>query len=291
MRDRFHVPDDQIEKTAAFLKGLGLSASDEPNVTNFKGQRVSISLYGNGTAIVNCDDPMMVKLLKDYFETVPFDYLRYISGTLGVSLPSRWIGTDEAGKGDYFGPLVVAGVCLDAETASLLYRRGISDSKKFSAPQLLRFEHMLIQILPASAFDVITISPEKYNELHAKMGNVLDMLVWAHARVIKNLNAKMPCEAAVVDKFASGAKEKELASSVPGVTIHQFTKGEREIAVASASILASSSFNRALDSMSEQCGFRLLKGAGADVKELASRILREKGSKYYSSVAKSDFVI
>ena len=133
MRDRFHVPDDQIEKTAAFLKGLGLSASDEPNVTNFRGQRVSISLYDNGTAIVNCDDPMMVKLLKDYFETVPFDYLRYISGSLGLSLPSRWIGTDEAGKGDYFGPLVVAGVCLDAETASLLYRRGIADSKKFSA--------------------------------------------------------------------------------------------------------------------------------------------------------------
>jgi hypothetical protein len=24
--------------------------------------------------------------------------------------PGGWIGTDEAGKGDYFGPLVVAGV-------------------------------------------------------------------------------------------------------------------------------------------------------------------------------------
>lgn len=291
MRDRFHVPEEKIESTVDFLKGLGLSASSEQNVTNFKGQRVSISIYRNGTAMVSCDEPMMVKLLKDYFETVPFDYAAYVSGTLGISLPSRWIGTDEAGKGDYFGPLVVAGVCLDVETASLLYRRGVCDSKKFSSAQLLKFEDMLIQILPASSFEVITISPEKYNELHAKMGNVLDILVWAHSRVIKNLNARMQCEAAVVDKFASGAREREMASSVPGVTIHQFTKGEREMAVASASILASARFNHALDDMSEQCGFRLPKGAGAEVKELASRILREKGGRFYGSVAKADFLI
>ena len=45
---------------------------------------------------------------------------------------TRWIGTDEAGKGDYFGPLVVAGVMVDESIAKSFEELGIRDSKKLS---------------------------------------------------------------------------------------------------------------------------------------------------------------
>ena len=40
------------------------------------------------------------------------------------------IGTDESGKGDFFGPLVIAGVLVDEKNAQHFLNLGIKDSKK-----------------------------------------------------------------------------------------------------------------------------------------------------------------
>ncbi len=291
MRGRFRIPQGLNDRAAAFLSGLGMQVAREQYVTNFRAARTTLSMYNNGTVIMQCDDPMMAKLLKDYFETLPFDYSSYVSDTLDLTLPERWIGSDEAGKGDYFGPLVVAGVCLDNDTASLLFKRGVSDSKKLSVDQLIEFDEDIRAVLEPRSFEVIVMSPEKYNQLHAKMGNVLDILVWAHSRVIRNISERVNCRVAIVDKFASGSRAASMENAVPGVQVHQFTKGEREMAVASASVLASAQFNRSISALSEQHGIRLLKGAGNDVKMLALKLKAEKGEEFYRKVAKSDFTL
>ena len=40
-----------------------------------------------------------------------------------------WAGSDESGKGDFFGPLVVAAVLVDITTAEKLVRLGVRDYK------------------------------------------------------------------------------------------------------------------------------------------------------------------
>jgi ribonuclease HIII len=41
---------------------------------------------------------------------------------------TSWIGTDESGKGDYFGPLVIAGVLVTLEAQKDLLALGIGNT-------------------------------------------------------------------------------------------------------------------------------------------------------------------
>ncbi len=291
MRERFRIPEHQFERTASFLSGIGLVRSGDERVYNFKKQGISVSIYGNGTVILNCDDALAGKLLYDFFNTLPFDYRDYAMKTVGLELPEKWIGSDEAGKGDYFGPLVVAGVCMESSVAAALYRRGVTDSKKLSAEQLFHMECMVKSTLPASAYEVIVISPERYNQMHDSMGNVLDIMVWAHGRAISSIASRENCAVALVDKFASGRRKDEMENAVKGVRIYQFTKGERETGVATASVLASAQFGHSIEKMTAEYGIPFVKGAGSDARTLAARIRSEKGETFYRKVAKADFTL
>lgn len=291
MRGRYRILDSQTEGASTFLAGLGLDRKRGQGLTSLSGRAISISVYDTGSVIIDCDDAVMNKLINDYFLTLPFDYPAYASETLGVDLPDRWIGTDEAGKGDYFGPLVVAGVCMDRDSASLLFKHGLTDSKKVSAARLTELEKGVKEILPPRSVEVIVISPERYNQLHSSMGNVLDIMVWAHSKLIKTLSETTGSSVAVVDKFSTGRRSEFLEKSVPGVVIHQFTHGEREMGVAAASVLATSQFNRSIDKLSEMHGLKLLKGAGVNVKALAREIRQSSGEAFYRKLAKADFIL
>lgn len=288
---RYRLFENEIESASVFLAGLGLSMRRSRNVRVFRGRGISISIYDTGTVMAICSDPLMGKLLTDYFETLPTDYTRYMAGILNLPLPQHWIGTDEAGKGDYFGPLVVAGVCMDTGIAGRLFRAGVADSKRFSAVQLRDFEQRIRETLGHSAYEILTISPGRYNTLHAEMGSVSEMLLWAHARVIRILADRKGAGVALVDKFASGTQEGRMASSVRGVRIHQFVRGESEMAIAAASVLAASQFDRSLASLSDEVGIRLPKGAGLSVQSLATAIRRERGEGFYARIAKADFTL
>lgn len=291
MRSRYRILDTQTTEASTFLKGLGLDRKRGNGLTSFNGRAISISVYDTGAVIIDCNDPVMSKLINDYFLTLPLDYRAYASTTLGIDLQNKWIGTDEAGKGDYFGPLVVAGVCLDMEKATLLFRQGLTDSKKIAPGRLHALERLVKEILPPTSFEVIVISPEKYNKLHVSMGNVLDIMVWAHSKVISTLSGRTGSRLAVVDKFSTGRRSELMALSVPGVLIHQFTQGEREMGVAAASVLATVQFNRSIERLSDMHGIDLLKGAGLNVKELAQKIRRNRGEAFYRTIAKADFTL
>lgn len=291
MKTRYRILEEHIERSGSFLRGLGLAMSSEQNAYVFRGPGTSVSVYRNGTVIVSCGDERMGKLLSDYFWTLPFDYDSYISSALGISLPDTWIGSDESGKGDYFGPLVVAGVCMDRETAGKMFRAGLTDSKRLAEDFLYGLEADVKSGLGPSKYEIITISPDRYNELHARMGSVVRMLVWAHSKVISTLSERAGCRVAVVDKFAGGRSADEMEHSAHGVKVYQFTRGEREMGVAAASVLATSQFNRSIASLSERTGIRLPKGAGKEVQSIAASILRERGEEFYRTVAKTDFTL
>ena len=68
------------------------------------------------------------------------------------------IGIDESGKGDYFGPLVIAAVFVDATTQSELTLMQVRDSRKyqtdvFSIWRLISGQFVLIALLQSGHND------------------------------------------------------------------------------------------------------------------------------------------
>lgn len=169
------------------------------------------------------------------------------------------IGTDEAGKGDYFGDLVVAGVYLDAETEPLAREIGVKDSKKLSDTAV---KGLCTRIREAFPTEIVRISPAKYNELYEKMGNLNRLLAWAHARVIENLVERTGAVLVVSDQFGDATVlESALMRAGRQVRLVQFTKGERDLAVAAASIVARATFLQRIAALSDEVALPLPKGA------------------------------
>lgn len=108
------------------------------------------------------------------------------------------IGTDESGKGDFFGPLVIAGVMVDEKAAKMFIEAGIKDSKKVTDKKILTLEPLIKQ---NSVYSVVPISNGKYNELYKNIKNLNKLLAWGHARVIENVLEQKTCEYALSDQF------------------------------------------------------------------------------------------
>jgi ribonuclease HIII len=201
------------------------------------------------------------------------------------------LGVDESGKGDFFGPLVIAGVYVDAEVARSLTAEGIMDSKRISSDSRIATLAKVIQSTPGIAYEVITIGPSKYNQLYEKFGNLNRLLAWGHATVIENLLTKRPdCPRALSDQFADPAVlKKALKERGRGIELVQRTKAESDPAVAAASILARHAFVTWLAKKSEEMQVELLKGASEQVKVNARRLVSERGSSALRDCAKMHF--
>lgn len=200
-------------------------------------------------------------------------------------------GIDESGKGDFFGPLVVAGVYTDGAVARRLLDSGIMDSKRISSAARIRQLAAVIRATPGCVSEVLAIGPERYNEMHASFGNLNRLLAWGHARVIEKLHELRPdCPRALSDQFAR-AEVLERALKQKGVTIRldQRTKGESDVAVAAASILARERFVDWMDKTSESCGVKLPLGASSAVVDAGKELVGRRGADALGKVAKLHF--
>jgi len=200
-----------------------------------------------------------------------------------------YIGTDESGKGDYFGPLVVAGVYITPAAGKSMRLIGIRDSKELSDYQIVLIASE-IKKNPEVLFDVVLISPEKYNELYNKMGNLNRLMGWAHARVIENLLNKCDACEVISDKFGN---EKIILDSLQerGRTINlkQVTKAEKFTAVAAASILARESVINWFKIQSKKYKVEIPKGSSSAVESKARYFVEKYGKDILSKMAKLHF--
>jgi ribonuclease HIII len=201
------------------------------------------------------------------------------------------IGVDESGKGDFFGPLVIAGVYVDGDLARRLREIGAVDCKRISSDARIAKLAADIRNVPGLVWEVIPIHPERYNELHAKFGNLNRLLAWGHAKVIENLLERVPdCPRAVSDQFANPAVlQRSLQSRGRGIDLVQRTKAESDPAVAAASILAREAFVGWLKSQGERFGTEFPKGVSQNVKQCAVELVKMHGSRALSAVAKTHF--
>src|SRR5204863_3840888 len=137
-------------------------------------------------------------------------------------------GIDESGKGDFFGPLVIAGVYVNASVAGRFLDSGIKDSKRIGSDARIRALAKIIRTTAGAAIDTVVIGPERYNDLYEKFGNLNSLLGWGHARAIENLLAKRPgCPRALSDKFADArVVERALLQHGQKIRLEQRTRAE-----------------------------------------------------------------
>ena len=199
----------------------------------------------------------------------------------------RLIGTDESGKGDYFGPLVVAAVLWDDRVAETLAGLRIRDSKLLSDR---RVAELAQEIVRTTRHAVVTIGPEKYNELIARMKNLNRLLAWGHARAIENVLATNTCSRAVSDQFGDEKfLKKALLEKGRQIELLQKPKAEVEPAVAAASVLARANFLHHLKTLSERAQLPLPKGAGPPVDQAARTLVEKWGKEALGQFAKLHF--
>lgn len=197
------------------------------------------------------------------------------------------IGIDESGKGDYFGPLVIAAVFVTPTSESDLTLMQVRDSKKISDGRILEMAPDIRLLCPHS---VVAIGPQRYNELYAKIKNLNRLLAWGHARALENLLQRVDCDLAIADQFGDERLVlNALQEKGKQIRLVQRTKAEADLAVAAASILARAEFLLRLKKLSQELNTTLPKGASPAV-ELAGRMVVKKyGRERLGAVAKLHF--
>ena len=199
---------------------------------------------------------------------------------------------DESGKGDYFGPLVIAGVYSDERTAAALVKLGCKDSKAISDDKMIASIAAKIVKLPGIAYEVVCIGPKRYNELYAEFGNLNRLLAWGHARVIAALHEKVPsCPRALSDQFASNewVLKTALGKRHIPVQLEQRTKAESDVAVAAASILARARFVKWMTDTAAASGCSMPLGCAGHVVRAAQNFVDKYGMERLNEVAKLHF--
>ncbi len=197
------------------------------------------------------------------------------------------IGTDESGKGDYFGPLVVAGIYVPDEQIEVLKELGVKDSKRLSDNRVRQIAEV---VRKGYKHSIVAIGPEKYNELYGKLRNLNRILAWAHARVIENILEEIPCGKAITDQFGDRLYvEKALMKKGRNIELVQMPKAEEDLAVAAASILARAEFLKRMYFLSQDYGIDLPKGSSPMAEEAGLKLVRKHGPDVLDKVAKKHF--
>src|SRR5256886_16369952 len=286
------LTQQQVGKLRALLEESGFEfARKEWTIFLAQKNKLSVAVYEKG--------PKVLVQGKGFQEFVQFELEPKVLGEakLGyeeVHSPEMFephFGVDESGKGDFFGPLVIAGVYADRGIARKLIDAGVQDSKRITSDAKIRTLADAIRKTTISLFDVVLIGPAKYNELYEKFGNLNKLLAWGHARVIENLLSKKPdCPRSLSDQFADAQLiEQSLMRHGQKIEIQQRPRAESDIAVAAASILSREGFINWLDREGEKLGVRLERGVSPAVKTAGEKIVKEKGPDILRQVSKVHF--
>lgn len=286
------LTSEQAGRLHTLLDELGFTFSQKPFTIFFaQKNKLSVAVYEKGPKVL-----LQGKGIEDF---VTFELEPKILGVARLGYeelhsPDMFephFGIDESGKGDFFGPLVIAGVFTDREIARKFLESGIQDSKRIASDAKIRALAKMIRQTAGGAIDVVLIGPERYNDLYAKFGNLNSLLGWGHARVIENLLAKRPdCPRALSDKFAdSGVIKRALLQHGQKIQLEQRTKAESDLAVAAASILAREAFIDWLERNGKSLGFTLGRGASEAVKQTARKIVENAGPEALRQFAKVHF--
>jgi ribonuclease HIII len=261
------------------------AANDKVNVTFYESGKLVLQGKGTQEFIEFVLEPQILQEAKLGYETI-----------LNPDLLLPRIGVDESGKGDFFGPMCVAGVYVNESVLTQWKDKGIRDSKNISSDKRIGELADVIRKTPGCVSSVVPIGNEAYNRLYQKMHSVNAILAWGHARVIENLMGltykmnPVPTRA-ISDQFASTKDTvlKALMHLGRSIELVQRHKAEEDMAVAAASILARDEFVSRLRKLSKEYGLELPKGASEAVVQAGRDFITRHGAENLSKVAKMHF--
>jgi ribonuclease HIII len=262
-----------------------------PPYTHFAAKKKGVNciLYHSGKLVVQGKE--RGEFIEFYLEPQILKTFTYTHKELceeGAELDlSGRIGIDESGKGDFFGPLCIAGVYAEGEAIVRLKQFGVRDSKTLNAQAIAA---IAAKIRNECVYHIVKINPLKYNELIVQFGNLNKLLAWGHATTIENLSQKTGCKKIIIDQFAdervvlTALKRKNLE-----LDLTQRHKGEEDIVVAAASILARNAFVEGLGQMEKQFSMKLPKGASPQTIAAGKKFVRTFGRENLGQIGKLHF--
>ena len=198
------------------------------------------------------------------------------------------LGSDEAGKGDTFGGLVVCAVAVAESQWELLQAAGIDDSKALTDKRMKTLAPWLMETVDS---EIIILTPSQYNEGHFNNGkNVNKLLTQLHADVLQKLSERTTYNMAIVDRFGSNLPvNKELVRRKLPLSVYEVPRAEAYVPVAAASILARVAFVDSMKALEETWGLDIPLGSGAPIPSALRRFLQIHGKEKLSEVAKVHF--
>lgn len=290
------LSDEQAAELRTYLDGHGYrfrevpyarfaAANDNVNVVFYESGKLVVQGKGTKEFIEFVLEPEVLKEARLGYETM-----------LNPELLLPRFGVDESGKGDFFGPLCIAGAYLNESVIKSWKDIGIRDSKNISSDNRIRELAEIIRKTPGCVTAVVPVGNEAYNRLYAKMGSVNKLLAWGHARVIENLMGQRhrmnpPPVRAISDQFASSKSvvAGALMSLGREIELVQRHKAEEDLAVAAASILARHEFVSRLGKLEKEFHLKLPKGASTLVDTAAKEFVATHGADKLPLVAKMHF--
>jgi ribonuclease HIII len=258
---------------------------DKLNVVFYESGKLVVQGKGTQEFIEFVLEPEILKQARLGYEAV-----------LNPDLLLPRLGVDESGKGDFFGPLCVAGVYVNEAVVTAWQDAGIKDSKNISSDKKIAELARVIRETPGCVTSVVPIGNEAYNRLYGSMRSVNALLAWGHARIIENLMGQrhrmQPAPVrAISDQFAASKETvaKALMSLGREIELLQRHRAEEDLAVAAASILARDEFVSRLAKLEKQFGMELPKGASAAVDAAAKEFIAKHGVENLPKAAKMHF--
>ena len=288
---------EQAASLRRLLEERGWEFVEAPAYADFKAmhERTVLIYYTSGKLVIQgrgTQDFISFILEPEILHTFDFTLAAGSASSLVDAGPiTPHGGIDESGKGDFFGPLVVAGVSVDAVTGEALRSLGVCDSKLINSSARIRELARGIRQAAPGHFAVLELKPETYNRLYAQFGNLNRMLAWGHATVIEKLLELDPgCPRMLSDKFANEILlRRALKTRGRTIKLEQRCKAESDVAVAAASILAREGFLCGMYRLGEELGVTLPRGAGSPVKRMAEELFRRDGHDVFVRCAKLHF--
>ena len=285
------VTEEQAEQLRLLLDGRGWKFSEQP-YARWKAEleKTNVVAYNSGKLTVQgggTEDFVTFLLEPEILHTFTFGY----EEEPAEEAVDPHGGVDESGKGDFFGPLCIAGVYADEVTGPKLRAIGCCDSKLIKSSKKIMELSAGIREIAGNGWTAVVIGPESYNRLYAKFGNLNRLLAWGHARVIENLLEKVPaCPRMLSDKFADERLiRRALLTRGREIRLDQRTKAESDVAVAAASILSREQFLRGMAKLEAEFGIELPRGAGPQVKAAGRSLIERFGASVFERCAKTHF--
>lgn len=268
--EKFYIDDVKLNKNEHIL---------------FSVTSASINAYKSGKVVFQGskafeDYTMWIKMFGLEDEMAIHEAIYYTSS----------LGSDEVGKGDYFGPLVVCACYIDDYAMNKVRELKIKDSKALSDERIIKIAQEIIHHVK---YSVLTLSTDKYNNLSKKGMSVVRMMAWLHNTAITNLLKKIKKEPDVfIDQFCEPKVYYRYLKGQENVyqEANFTTKAEsKHSSVACASIIARYKYLKEMDRLSHESGYTLPKGAGKNVDEMIARIIKERGITFLNKLGKTTF--